>query len=92
MSRLMLCYIAICDPSLAIVQHCICSAVVAEITNTVFQQNNARQHVPRRNLKSLTGANMLHRPENSPSLNPIEHLWDLLGRDMNGLPIVHNPG
>ncbi|GFW50229.1 uncharacterized protein TNCV_4696471 [Trichonephila clavipes] len=30
MSRLMLCYIAICDPSLAIVQQCIYVAAVAE--------------------------------------------------------------
>lgn len=56
--------------------------------NTVFQQDNARPHVARRTLNSLTGFDILPWPAASPDLNPIEHLWDLIGRDMNLGPLA----
>ncbi|GFV82515.1 actin-binding LIM protein 2 [Trichonephila clavipes] len=55
--------------------------------NTIFQQDNARPHVaPRTN--SLTGFDILPWQANSPDLNPIVHLWDLIGRDMNRGPLA----
>ncbi|GFS97222.1 SCAN domain-containing protein 3 [Trichonephila clavipes] len=43
MSRLMLCYIAICDPSLAIVQQCITPKSASDIIKRITLSNNTAQ-------------------------------------------------
>ncbi|GFU46979.1 hypothetical protein TNCV_813531 [Trichonephila clavipes] len=51
--------------------------------SAAFQQYNARPHVACQTLNILTGFDIFPWPTNSPVINPIEHLWDLIGRDMN---------
>ena len=48
----------------------------------VFQQDNARPHVARITQARLAAANVnvMQWPANSPDMNPVEHIWDELGR------------
>lgn len=47
-----------------------------------LQQDNARPHTARVTQRYLrqNNVNVLPWPANSPDLNPIEHIWDVLGR------------
>jgi transposase len=50
--------------------------------NFLFMDDNARPHMARivvRNLEQV-GIRLLPWPVNSPDLNPIEHVWDFLGK------------
>jgi transposase len=48
----------------------------------VFQQDNARPHVTRITQARLAAANVnaMHWPAYSPDMNPVEHIFDELGR------------
>ncbi|GFX90637.1 tigger transposable element-derived protein 1 [Trichonephila clavipes] len=48
-----------------------------------FQQDNATTHATRLTLNSLTAFGIFPRQANSPDLNLIENLWNIIGRDMN---------
>ena len=51
-----------------------------------FQQDNARAHTARITMDFLNtnGVNIMEFPARSPDLNPIEHVWDELGRRLKG--------
>jgi transposase len=49
----------------------------------VFQQDNARPHTTRITRAHLAAANVktIQWPAMYPDMNPIEHIWDVLGRN-----------
>jgi hypothetical protein len=52
--------------------------------NFLFMDGNARPHMARIVVRYLeqVGIRLLPWPVNSPDLNPIEHVWDFLGKRM----------
>lgn len=54
----------------------------------IFQQDNARPHTARLTMDFLNRHNVhvLPWPAKSPDLNPIEHLWDHIGRQIRRRP------
>ena len=56
--------------------------------HTLFQQDNARPHVANQTLQFLNAnnVNVLPWPSRSPDMNPIEHLWDYLDRQIRLRP------
>ena len=53
----------------------------------LYQQDNARPHTARATQTFLrqNNINLLPHPARSPDLNPIEHFWDALQRQLNQL-------
>ncbi|KFM59999.1 Transposable element Tc1 transposase, partial [Stegodyphus mimosarum] len=57
------------------------------LPNVIFQQDNARPHSARICQHALQGIQMLPWPPYSPDLSPIEHVWDVIGRRLQTLPL-----
>lgn len=54
----------------------------------ILMQDNARPHTARVTQNCLRRENIetMNWPANSPDLNPIEHVWDMMGRHFRVLP------
>ena len=59
----------------------------------ILMHDNARPHVARicRQFLNRNNVNVLPWPAVSPDINPIEHIWDYLGRKVRARGNVHNP-
>ncbi|KFM62163.1 Transposable element Tc1 transposase, partial [Stegodyphus mimosarum] len=57
------------------------------LPNAIFQQNNARPHSARICQHALQGIQMLPCPPYSPDLSPIKHVWDVIRRRLQTLPL-----
>lgn len=57
------------------------------VPNALYQQDNARPHTARISQRALQGVQMLSWPPFSPDLSPIEHIWDVIGRHLQTLPL-----
>ena len=60
----------------------------------ILMHDNARPHVARicRQLLDRNNVNVLPWPAVSPDMNPIEHIWDYLGRKVRARGNEHNLG
>ncbi|GBN78195.1 hypothetical protein AVEN_20716-1 [Araneus ventricosus] len=56
------------------------------IQGGVFQQNNARSHTAVVIQHALQSVNMLPWPARPPDLSPIEHVGDIIGRQLQRHP------
>ena len=58
----------------------------------IWMHDNARLHVARicRQFQNRNNVNVLPWPAVSPDMNPIEHIWDYLGRKVRARGNVHN--
>ncbi|GFY28996.1 transposable element Tc1 transposase [Trichonephila clavipes] len=52
-----------------------------------YCQDNARPHTVRISQHAIRGVQMLPWPAYSPDLSPIEHVWDVIGRRLQTLPL-----
>ncbi|GFT58477.1 uncharacterized protein TNCV_3656471 [Trichonephila clavipes] len=52
----------------------------------VFQQSNTRPHTTVITQCSLQSVDMIPWPARSPNLSPIEHVWDIIGRQLQHHP------
>ena len=59
----------------------------------ILMHDNARPHVAMicRQFLNRNNVNVLSWPAVSPDMNPIEHIWDYLGRKVRARGNVHNP-
>ena len=64
------------DNILTTVEHFILSCCPA----AMYQQDNARLHIPRLSQRYLQGYDVFLHPARLPDLQPIEHVWDLIRR------------
>jgi len=58
----------------------------------VFQHDNARPHTARitRAHLAASNVNVMQWPAMSPDMNPIEHIWDVLGRNVRSIHAPQN--
>ncbi|GBN07781.1 Transposable element Tc1 transposase [Araneus ventricosus] len=56
------------------------------IQEGIFQQDNARPHSAVVTQHALQSVDMLPWPARSPDLSPIEHVWDIIGRQLQRHP------
>ena len=63
-----------------------------EAVPAILMHDNARPHVARicRQFLNRNNVNVLPWPAVSPDMNPIEHIWDYLGRKVRARGNVHN--
>ncbi|GFS53300.1 transposable element Tc1 transposase [Trichonephila clavipes] len=57
------------------------------LPNAIFQQDNAHPHTSRISQHALRGVQRLPWPTYSPDLSPIEHVWDVIERRLQTLPL-----
>ncbi|GFS90363.1 transposable element Tc1 transposase [Trichonephila clavipes] len=57
-------------------------SLMARHPGASFQQDNAKPHTARISLDCLRVVNTLPLPAGSPDLSPIEHVWDLVTRQI----------
>ena len=55
-------------------------------SNVPFQQDKARLHTAAATQRALRGVQQLHWPTTSPDLTPVEHMWDMMKRDLTLSP------
>ncbi|GFY34936.1 uncharacterized protein TNCV_155091 [Trichonephila clavipes] len=56
------------------------------IQGGVFRQDNARLHTAAVTKRALQSVDMVPWPARSPNLSPIEHVWDIIGRQLQHHP------
>ncbi|GBM39213.1 hypothetical protein AVEN_223832-1 [Araneus ventricosus] len=56
------------------------------IQGSVFQQDNARPHTAVVTQHAVQSVDVLPWPVRSPDLSPIEHVWDIIGRQLQRHP------
>ncbi|GBM14848.1 hypothetical protein AVEN_253182-1 [Araneus ventricosus] len=60
---------------------------MSSIQGGIFQQDNARPHTAAVSQRALQCVDILPWPARSPDLSPIEHLWDIIGRQLQHHPL-----
>ncbi|GBN73540.1 hypothetical protein AVEN_199945-1 [Araneus ventricosus] len=60
---------------------------MSSIQGGIFQQDNARPHTAAVSQRALQGVDILPWPARSPDLSPIEHVWDIIGRQLQHHPL-----
>ena len=71
-------------------QEILCAHVVPHMARHggIFMQDNARPHTAMvaQNVLNINRINVLNWPSRSPDLNPIEHRWDAIDRQVRARP------
>ncbi|KFM64705.1 hypothetical protein X975_00717, partial [Stegodyphus mimosarum] len=60
------------------------------VPSALHQQDNAQPHTARISQRALQNAHVLNWPSFSPDLSPIEHIWDVIGRHLQTLPLLRS--
>ncbi|GFU70470.1 transposable element Tcb2 transposase [Trichonephila clavipes] len=68
----------------------VCRPFVNGLPGAIFQQDNALPHTARVAQDFLRHFQTLPWPSRSPDLSPVEHVWDLLKRQMPSCYSVHD--
>ncbi|GBM11358.1 hypothetical protein AVEN_13585-1 [Araneus ventricosus] len=63
-----------------------CAAIHEQHSRGVFQQDNVRPHTAIVTQHALQSFHMLPWPARLPDLSPIEHVWDIIGRQLQRHP------
>ncbi|GBN21252.1 hypothetical protein AVEN_205900-1 [Araneus ventricosus] len=60
---------------------------MSSIQGGIFQQDNALPHTAAVSQLALQGVDILPWPAKSPDMSPIEHVWDIIGRQLQHHPL-----